>query len=179
MPKSGKHHNAGMLQSAARILLVPGWVIAIGMMLKGYVDIGDGFSGGVIAALVILLQGLAFGADELERIPVARYAPVISFVGLGLVLAVAFTPLLFGDPLFLHWPRINDHAFHFGALEFITPVAFDIGVFLIVYGFSVGAVMAVARAETRQARLRERARQQRRRDIERAIHAGEPEDVKP
>lgn len=179
MPKSGKHHNAGMLQSAARILLVPGWVIAIGMMLKGYVDIGDGFSGGVIAALVILLQGLAFGADELERMPVARYAPVLSFVGLGIVLAVAFTPLLFGDPLFLHWPRINEHAYHVGALEFITPVAFDIGVFLIVYGFSVGAVMAVARAETRQIRLRERARQQRRRDVERAVHAGETEDVTP
>lgn len=168
-----------MLQSAARVLLLPGWVIAIGMMLKGYVDIGDGFSAGVIAGLVVLLQGLAFGAEELDRLPVSRYAPVISFVGLGLVLVVAFTPLLFGDPLFLHWPRINEKAYHFGIVEFITPVLFDIGVFLIVYGFSVGAVNAVARAETRQARLRERARQQRRRDIERSIHTGGTEEVTP
>lgn len=177
--KQKQTQNAGMLQSAARILLVPGWVIAIGMMLKGYVDIGDGFSGGVIAGLVVLLQGLAYGAEELERINVARYAPVISFAGLGLVLIVAFTPLLFGDPLFMHWPRINEKAYHFGALEFITPVAFDIGVFLIVYGFSVGAVNAVARAETRQARLRERARQQRRRDVERSIHTDNTEEVTP
>jgi multisubunit Na+/H+ antiporter MnhB subunit len=179
MPLRDKGRAAGMLQSAARILLVPGWALAIGIMLKGYVDIGDGFSAGVIAALVVLLQGLAFGADELDRLAVARYAPVIAFAGLGLVLAVAFTPLLFGDPLFMHWPRINDYAFHFGVLEFITPVLFDIGVFLIVYGFAVGAFHAVARAEVRQARLRERARQQRGQDIERAIHSENPEEVAP
>ena len=179
MPGTKKRVNAGMLQAAARVLLLPGWVIAIGMMLKGYVDIGDGFSGGVIAALVVLLQGLAFGADELDRIPAARYAPVISFAGLALVLAVAFTPLLFGEAMFTHWPHINEKAYHFGAVEFITPVLFDIGVFMIVYGFSVGAVTAVARAEVRQVRLRERARQQRRHDVEHAIHADNTEEVTP
>jgi multisubunit Na+/H+ antiporter MnhB subunit len=176
MPATDKRRNAGMLQSGARILLVPGWVIAIGMMLKGYVDIGDGFSGGVIAALVVLLQGLAFGADELDRMPIARFAPVLSFAGLALALTTVFSPLVFGKPLFLHWPPITEKAAHFGVLEFITPVLFDIGVFLVVYGFSVGVVTAVARAEVRQARLRERARQQRRHvDVERAIHVDHTE----
>ena len=78
-----------------------------------------------------------------------------------------------------HWPRINEKAYHFGVLEFITPVLFDIGVFMIVYGFSVGAVTAVARAEVRQARLRERARQQRRHDVERSIHVDHTEEVTP
>lgn len=179
MPAKKTRVNAGMLQAAARILLLPGWVIAIAIMLKGYVDIGDGFSAGVIAALVMLLQGLAFGSDELDRMPASRYAPVISFLGLGLVLVVAFAPLLFGKPMFTHWPPINEKAYHFGALEFITPVLFDVGVFMIVYGFSVGALNAVARTEVRQARLRERARQQRRRDVERSIHTDNPEEVRP
>lgn len=179
MPATKDPANAGMLQAAARILLIPGWVIAIGVMLKGYVDIGDGFSGGVIAALVVLLQGLAFGADELDRMPASRYASVLSFLGLGLVLVVAFTPLLFGEELFTHWPPLNDKAYHFGALEFITPVIFDIGVFMIVYGFSVGALTAVARTEVRQARLRERARQQRRHDVEQSIHTDNTEEVTP
>jgi multisubunit Na+/H+ antiporter MnhB subunit len=178
MPQIQARRNAGMLQSAARILLVPGWVISIALLLKGYVDIGDGFSAGVIAALVMLLQGLAFGADELERIPLIRYAPVLTFVGLALVLVTAFTPLLFGEPLFRHWPPIGEKAVHFGVLEFITPVLFDFGVFFVVYGFSVGALTAVARAETRQARLRERARHQRRHDLEQAIHTETPE-VRP
>lgn len=170
MPTQEAHRNAGMLQSAARIVLIPGWVVAIALTLKGYVDIGDGFSGGVIAALVMLLQGLAFGADELERIPATKYASILSILGLVLALATAFVPVLLGEPIFTHWPPLGEPAIHFGALEVITPVLFDIGVFLVVYGFSVGALMAVARAETRQARLRERARHQRRHDVERSVH---------
>lgn len=175
MPDRDPRRTAGMLQMGARILLIPGWVIAIGVLLKGYVDIGDGFSAGVIASLVVLLQGLAYGADELERMAISKYAPVMSFVGLALALATAFVPVLLGDPVFTHWPPVGDYATHFGVLEFITPVLFDIGVFLIVYGFSVGALMAVARAEIRQARLRERARLARRHDIEEAIHADSTE----
>ena len=144
----------------ARVLLVPGFTIAIAIMLKGYVDIGDGFSAGVIAALVVIVQGLAFGAEELERIAAARLAPLLGFVGLGLAYALAFVPVLFGYPILTHFPRMNNYAAHFGALEFITPVLFDISVFLVVYGFCVGAMMAVSRAEVRHQRLIRRARSQ-------------------
>lgn len=149
-----------MLPMGARILLLPGWVVAIAMTLKGYVDIGDGFSGGVIAALVVLLQGLAFGAEELERMAIARLAPLLGFIGLGLAYGVAFVPVLFGYPIMTHFPQMNEPVMHFGALEFITPVVFDIGVFMVVYGFCVGAIMAVARAETRHKRIVQRMRKQ-------------------
>lgn len=148
----------GMLQTGARILLVPGWIVAIAMTLKGYVDIGDGFSGGVVAALVVLLQGLAFGAEELEKMTLARLAPVLAFIGLAMAYAVAFVPVFFGYPIMTHFPQMNQDVVHFGALEFITPVIFDIGVFLVVYGFCVGAMMAVARAETRHKRIVQRMR---------------------
>lgn len=148
--------NAGMLQTGARVLLVPGWIIAIAMTLKGYADIGDGFSGGVIAALVVLVQGLAFGAEELEKMTIARIAPMLSIIGLTLAYVVAFLPTLFGYPIMTHFPRMNQPAIHFGVLEIISPVAFDIAVFMVVYGFCVGAAMAVARAETRQARILQR-----------------------
>lgn len=159
MPQRRETPNVGgLIQSGARLLLIPGWVIAIAIMLKGYVDIGDGFSAGVIAALVVIIQGLAFGAEELERIAVARLAPVMAFVGLGIAYAIAFVPVLFGYPIMTHFPKMNEKAAHFGALEFITPVLFDIAVFLVVYGFCVGAMMAVARAEVRHHRLIRRAR---------------------
>lgn len=158
MPARNPRKHAGMLQSAARIVFLPSWVIAIAIMLKGYADVGDGFSAGVIAALGVLLQGLAFGAEELDQITVSRIAPILSFVGLVLALLTAFVPILFGENLFTHWPGINEHAVHFGALEFITPVLFDIGVFLIVYGFCVGGLHAIAREEVRQVKLRDRGR---------------------
>lgn len=149
-----------MLQMGARVLLVSGFIIAIAIMLKGYADIGDGFSAGVIAALVVIVQGLAFGAEELENIAAARLAPLLGFVGLALAYGLAFVPVLFGYPILTHFPRMNEHATHFGALEFITPVLFDIAVFLVVYGFCVGGMMAVSRAEVRHQRLIRRAQKQ-------------------
>jgi hypothetical protein len=58
--------------------------------------------------------------------------------------------------LLTHWPLVGDKAGHFGRLEFITPVLFDIGVFLVVFGFCVGVLGAIARAQQRV--LRDRAR---------------------
>jgi multisubunit Na+/H+ antiporter MnhB subunit len=175
MPMQHYRTHAGMLQSAARILLVPSFVVAIAIMFKGYADVGDGFSAGVIAALGALLQGLAFGAEELDRIPVIRYASVGTFIGLTLALCVAFVPVLMGEPIFLHWPRAGDEAEHFGVLEFITPVLFDIGVFLVVYGFCVGAVHAIAREQVRQMRVRERARKAR--SVESPALTEEPQEA--
>ena len=174
MPMKDYRRSAGMLQSGARILLVPTYLVALAVMFKGYADVGDGFSAGVIAALGALLQGLAFGAEELDRIPLIRYASVGAFIGLPLALGVAFVPVLFGHPIFLHWPRAGEEVAHFGILEFITPVLFDIGVFLIVYGFCVGAVHAIAREQERQVRDRQR----RPRGVERPTLAEEPEGVK-
>lgn len=148
----------GMIQSVARLLLVPGWIIALALMLKGYVDIGDGFSAGVIAALVVIIQGLAFGAEEMEQMVLARMAPVLAFVGLAIAYSIAFIPAIFGEPIMNHYPTMNSSVIHFGVLEFITPVLFDIAVFLVVYGFCVGAMMAVSRAEVRHQRLIRRAR---------------------
>lgn len=166
MPVRDPRKTAGMLASGARILLLPCWIVAIAIMLQGYGDVGDGFSAGVIAALGVLLQGLAFDAEELDRMPVSRYAPVMTFVGLGLALLTAFTPAVFGENLMTHSPGLGEHVITFGIVEFITPVIFDIGVFLIVYGFCVGSVHAIARQEIRQARLRERLRKARAKRIE-------------
>lgn len=143
-------------RSAARILLIPSILIALATMLKGYTDTGDGFSAGVIAALAVGIQGVTFGADDLERLPLIKYAPAGTFIGLLLALSLAFTPVFFGEAIMTHYPRAGSHVVHFGTLEFITPVLFDISVFLVVFGFGVGALSAIARAQQRSMRVRER-----------------------
>jgi multisubunit Na+/H+ antiporter MnhB subunit len=146
-----------MTRSAARILLLPLWMVAFAVLIKGYVDIGDGFSAGVIASLALIIQGIAYGADEYERLPLVRLAPLLTLAGLFLALLVAFVPVLFGDPVFLHRPEAGHHVRHIGSLELITPVLFDIGVFLVVIGCCVGTLGAVARESVRRERERERA----------------------
>lgn len=140
----------------ARMLLIPSILIAIATMLKGYTDTGDGFSAGVIAALAVGIQGVAFGADDFERLPLVKYAPAGTFIGLLLALSLAFTPVFFGESIMTHYPRAGEHVVHFGTLEFITPVLFDISVFLVVFGFGVGTLAALARAQQRSLRARER-----------------------
>jgi multisubunit Na+/H+ antiporter MnhB subunit len=135
-----------MTQVVARILLVPSIVIALAILFKGYADTGDGFNAGVIAALGILLQYVAFGYEEAERMLPVRLVQVIAFGGLLLSLAVALIPVARGFAIFTHVPGPGDKVIHLGTIELITPVAFDIGVFMLVFGFAVGAIDLVARA---------------------------------
>jgi len=141
-----------MTRSVSRILLLPTFMIAFAVMIKSYADIGDGFSAGVIASLGILLQGIAFGADEFDRLPLVRYAPLAAIAGVFIALCIAFGPVVAGKPILTHWPPAGGEVVHFGALEFFTPLLFDAGVFLVVFGFCVGSVSSIARALQRQER---------------------------
>ena len=116
-------------------LLGPAVVVALALIVKGYQDIGDGFSAGVIVALAIALRYVALGVDGAERgLPLLRYAPQTAACGLLLALAVGFVPVALGDPPFTHLPRPRAHVVHFGTVELLTAVAFDVGVFLLVAG---------------------------------------------
>lgn len=143
--KSRQPSTTAVTRSAVRMLLIPAFLIAFATMLKGYADTGDGFSAAVIAALGVAVQGVAFGADEFDRLPLVRYAPVGSMIGLVIALSLAFLPVLWGYPVMTHFPKAGEHVIHFGTLELITAVLFDVSVFLVVFGFGVGVVMAIAR----------------------------------
>ena len=135
-----------MARKVARLLLLPAFLVAAGILVKGYAESGDGFSAGVVAALGILLQYLAFGREEAEKLPVVRHAVPLAFVGLLLSIGVAAAPLLFGDEVLTHYPSPGSKVVYLGTLELITAVLFDVGVFLLVFGFAVGTVTIFARA---------------------------------
>ena len=127
-------------------LLGPAVMVAAAIIVKGYTDVGDGFSAGVIVALAISLRYVAFGIDGAERsLPILRHAPVIAAGGLLLALAVGFAPVLAGDPPFTHSPAPGEHVIKIGTLELLTAVLFDIGVFLLVCGTLVTLVHHLAR----------------------------------
>lgn len=135
-----------MTQLVARLLLAPTFAVAAALLVKGYADVGDGFSAGVVAALGVLLQYVAFGRRETERLLPLRYAPLGAMLGLLLALVVAFAPTLWGQATFTHYPRPGTEPVHVGTLELITAVAFDLGVFLLVFGVAVGAIRYTAQA---------------------------------
>jgi multisubunit Na+/H+ antiporter MnhB subunit len=134
-----------MTRVVSRLLLMPTMATAAAILVKGYVEPGDGFSAGVIVALGILMQYLAFGREQAERLLPLRGIGYGAFIGLLVTLAVAFRPLFFGEPLMTHWPPPDGHVIYFGTLEIITAVAFDIGIFLLVVGYGAGTIGLIAR----------------------------------
>lgn len=142
--------TSALTRTAARLLLAPSFLVAFAILVKGYSDVGDGFNAGVIAALGVLTQYLAFGSSEAERLLPVRLAPVGAFGGLLLALAVVFAPLAWGEAPLTHLPAPGADVVHLGTLELLTAVAFDVGVFLLVFGAVVGIIRTIALAGERE-----------------------------
>jgi len=135
-----------VLEVVAPRLLGPAVMFAAAIIVKGYTDVGDGFSAGVVVALAIALRYITLGTERAERsLPVLRHAPGIAAAGLLIALAVGFLPVLAGDPPFTHRPAPGADVVKIGTLELISAVAFDIGVFLLVCGALVTVVHHLAR----------------------------------
>lgn len=135
-----------LTRAVAALMLAPTLVIAAAILVKGYAEVGDGFSAGVIAAVGILLQYLAFGRAEAERALPLRLLPQAAFGGLLAALALALWPLLRGDPILTQLPAPGAEVVKLGTLELITAVAFDVAVFVLVLGAVVGIIHAIALA---------------------------------
>jgi multisubunit Na+/H+ antiporter MnhB subunit len=134
-------------------LLAPALMVAAAILVKGYADVGDGFSAGVIVALAIALRYITLGAERAERtLPILSRAPAVAVAGLLVALAVGFGGIVAGDPPFTHRPGPGEHVIHIGTLELITAMAFDVGVFLLVVGSLSMLVHHLARlvAESRR-----------------------------
>ncbi len=133
-----------LTQMVARALLAPGLVVAAAILVKGYADVGDGFAAGIVAALVVLLQYVAFGREQVAaELPVER-APLVGLAGLSLAVLVFALPVAFGDAPLEHRPAAGETPAHVGSLELITAVAFDVGVFLLVLGSAITVIDALA-----------------------------------
>ena len=130
-----RSENDVIVRVVARVLLGPSLMVAAGLIVKGYAEVGDGFAAGVIVALIIALHYLALGDPAAEAaLPLLRHGPGLAVLGVLLALASGFFPLLLGDPPFSHRPGPGEHVVTVGALELFTPLVLDLGVFLLVVG---------------------------------------------
>jgi multicomponent Na+:H+ antiporter subunit B len=129
-----------LTRAVARLLLAPVLVVAAAVLVKGYADVCDGFAAGVIAALGVLLQYLAFGRAAVERALPVRRAAQLAIGGLLLALTVAFVPALAGRAPLQHAPLPGEDVIKVGSLELIGAVVFDVGVFALVLGMAVATI---------------------------------------
>jgi multisubunit Na+/H+ antiporter MnhB subunit len=124
-----------ILETVAPRLLGPALMVAAALIVRGYADVGDGFSAGVIVALAVALRYVVLGQEHAERdLPILRRAPMAIALGLLIAIVSGFFGIALGDPPFTHLPPPGDPVVKIGKLELITAVAFDIGLMLAVVG---------------------------------------------
>ena len=126
-----------LVQRISRLILLPAFIVAIAVWIKGYTSVGGGFSAGVILAAAVILQYMVQGYEKTEKTFPASAAPYAAVTGLVMVVLLVFIPVFFGYPLLSHFPQPGSSVIHLGGLELYTAVLFDLGELLIVFGFTV------------------------------------------
>jgi multicomponent Na+:H+ antiporter subunit A len=128
-----------VLQTGARLLLTLLLLTSLFMLWRGHNEPGGGFIGGLFAASAVVLYLLAFGREATTRL--LRVSPRL---GLSVGLAVAVASGLVGTVL-AGAPFLTGQWTTLGGLKLGTPLLFDVGVFLVVVGFTLTIVLALER----------------------------------
>lgn len=130
-----------IFRTIAPVIVVVMLVFSIFVLLRGHNEPGGGFIGGLIAASALTIFAMATGAKHV------RWAIVfdpMSFAGVGVLLAAAAgLASRFYDVPFLTglWTT-----FDLGGTEVAlsTPMIFDIGVYLVVFGTISAVALALS-----------------------------------
>ncbi|MEM9659823.1 MAG: Na+/H+ antiporter subunit B [Planctomycetota bacterium] len=133
--------NSLILRTTTRLLFPLLLLLAVYLTLRGHNHPGGGFIGGLVAAGAFCLHLIADGPTRMRA---ALRVPPVRLLGIGLLLALAagLAPLTQGRPLLQGvWLTLS-----IGWGEPIkqgTPLLFDVGVTLVVVGFTLTIVLAL------------------------------------
>ena len=149
-----------MLSVVARLILPLALLVSVFIFLRGHNAPGGGFIAGLVTAIALILQYVAFGAGWTQRRVRADFHPVVA---LGVLIAglTGVASWFFGRPFLTSW---HDHV-HLpliGDIEIASAIAFDFGVYLVVVGAALLVMANLSKVDKREhllAQERERERQ--------------------
>ncbi len=123
--------NTIIFRTIAPLIVAIMLVFAVYVCLRGHNEPGGGFIGGLIAASAIAILGMAIGARPAKA--ALRVNPM-SIAGFGVFIAglSGLLSLFTGSPFMTSiWLYLNLGQ---STVPLSTPMIFDIGVFLVVFG---------------------------------------------
>lgn len=129
--------NSLILMTVSRAVFYLAFLYGLHLLFRGHNAPGGGFIAGLVVTCVLVLQGLAFGMEQLKTLLPLRMAKLIA---LSLLLSglTGMGAVLLGLP-FLTSGVWEFHMPGWGEVEVVSALFFDIGVFGVV----VGSVMFI------------------------------------
>jgi multicomponent Na+:H+ antiporter subunit B len=131
-----------ILQTATRLLLTLLLLFSLFLLLRGHNEPGGGFVAGLVASGAFVLYAIAYDVKSAQR--ALRFQPHI-FIATGLLLAMAsgLLSLFTGEPFltgqWVAWQFSGSEAIGLG-----TPLLFDLGVYVVVIGVTLGIIFSLA-----------------------------------
>jgi multicomponent K+:H+ antiporter subunit A len=143
VPGSAAQRHPLMLQLISRLLLPFAVLVAVHLFLRGHNLPGGGFIAGLVLAMALLLQYVAHGSAWVGQRWGGDFRP---WMGWGLLIAggTGVASAFFGAPFLTStydypvWPIV-------GEVPLASASMFDLGVFLVVVGATMVALLSIAR----------------------------------
>jgi len=134
--------NSVLLTAATRYVGPLLLVLSLMLLYRGHNLPGGGFIGGLMAAAAIILSAYARGWSEAEkRLPIEPLFLMAS--GLALAMVSGVIGIAFGDA-YMQGLWLKPFSVPLvGKVKLGTPLLFDIGVYLVVIGFTVKCALAL------------------------------------
>ena len=134
--------NSIILRAGTRCLTGLLLLFSVFMLLRGHNEPGGGFIGGLIGATGFVLYAIACGTAE-ARATLRVLPQTVAVAGLGIALFAGLAAGLWGDAPFTgQWLFVGADEESKG-LPLSTVLAFDVGVYLVVFGSVLTLVFAM------------------------------------
>lgn len=136
--------NTIIFRTAAPLLVATMLVFSVYVCLRGHNEPGGGFIGGLIAASSIAILGMASGAEKARE---ALRVDPLAIAGFGVfIAALSGVASIFIDAPFMTsiwlYLELGDTT-----VPLSTPLIFDIGVYLVVFGTLSAVALALEGGE--------------------------------
>jgi len=133
-----------IIQTAATLLQPLLLLFSVFLLFQGHNAPGGGFTGGLVAAAAFALRVVAYSpASARGRLHVEPRHLVVA--GLLIAFATAVGPLFSGLPLLTAaWTELALP--EMGTMAIGTPLLFDVGVYLVVFGGTLMVILNLAEA---------------------------------
>ncbi|MDJ0953644.1 MAG: MnhB domain-containing protein [Acidimicrobiia bacterium] len=133
--------SSAILEAGVITVAGPLLVFSLYLLLAGHNQPGGGFAGGLVAGIAVLLVWAAGGTTTVRRVLPLR-STVLMGTGLVVAALTGFASFIPGLE-FLESGYVEVSIPLVGEVKFVSALLFDIGVYLVVVGMSLGLIKAL------------------------------------